>query len=248
MIVDCHTHWGMSWADRDGDDPTGWLAVLDGHGVDKAYLMGHYNIRRIDRCREDNDRLARVAARAPDRILPLGTAWPQAGTEAVEEARRCIEDLKLKGLKFHPWTQGFSTADPVFGQICGAAGELGAPVFFHDGTPCYSLPEQIGGLARRFPGTRFVMGHSGLLWNWRSALEAARLPNVWACLCGPHMRAIEIFCERVDGDRLLWGTDFGPSFSDFIGYRLDLILQARVDDSLRERILGVNPLCLLEAD
>ena len=126
------------------------------------------------------------------------------------------------------------------------AGELGVPVIFHDGTPCYSLPEQIGGLARRFPNTRFVLGHSGLLWGWRSALEASRHPNVWACLCGPHMRAVEIFCQRADPDRLLWGTDFGFGFSDPIEYRLNLILRARIDDALRERILGVNPFRLLE--
>ena len=152
----------------------------------------------------------------------------------------------MKGLKFHPWVQGFSTADAQFGEICGLAGELGAPVFFHDGTPCYSLPEQIGGLARRFPRTRFVLGHTGLLWSWRSAIEAAKLPNVWLCLCGPHMRAIELVCRQVDGDRIVWGTDFGPSFADPVTYRLALIRRAKIGDALRERILGVNPWRLLE--
>lgn len=246
MIVDCHTHWGIVWEDRDRGDPARWLEVLDRHGVDRAFLLGHYNLHRCDKAREDNDRLAHITARGPDRFIPFGTVWPQMGRDAVAEARRCIEDLGLKGLKFHPWLQGFSTGDPVFGEICGLAGELGVPVFFHDGTPCYSVSEQIGGLARRFPGTRLVLGHSGLLWNWRSALEAVRHPNVWACLCGPHMRAVEVFCQRADPDRLLWGTDFGFGFSDPIDYRLNLLLQAKIDDSLRERILGINPLRLLE--
>ena len=248
MIIDCHTHWGMVWEDRDRGDPTRWLEVLDKYDVDRAFLLGHYNLHRCDMAREDNDRLARITAQEPDRFIPFGTVWPQMGQDAVAETRRCIEDLGLKGLKFHPWLQGFSTGDPVFGEICGLAGELGVPVFFHDGTPCYSLSEQIGGLARRFPGTRLVLGHSGLLWNWRSALEAMRRPNVWACLCGPHMRAVEIICRQADPDRLVWGTDFGFSFSDSVEYRLNLILQAKVDDSVRERILGVNPLRLLEFD
>ena len=247
MIIDCHTHWGIGFEDRDCGDPTRWLALPDEYGIDRMFLMGHYNIHRSDRCAEDNDRLASLAARVPDRFFPLGTSWPQVGQSAVEEARRCIEDLGLKGLKFHPWLQGFSMSDPVFGEICGLAGELGVPIFLHDGTPCYSLSEQVGGLARRFPRTQFVLGHSGLLWSWRSALEAARMPNVWPTLCGPHMRAIEIFCRRADPDRLLWGTDYGFSFADPIGYRLNLILRAKIDDALREQILGVNPLRLLEA-
>jgi len=248
MIVDCHTHWGMVWEDRDREDPTHWLEVLDKHGVDKTFLMGHYNLHQSGTAREDNDRLARLRDRVPERIIPFGTSWPKQGMEGVEEARRCIEDLGMKGLKFHPWLQGFSTADPVFAEVCALAGERRTPIVFHDGTPCYSLPEQIGGLARRFLRTTFVLGHSGLLWSWRSALEAARYPNVWICLCGPHMRAMEIFCQRVDPGRILWGTDFGFGFSDPIEYRLNLIRRARIDDGLRERILGVNPFRLFEKD
>jgi predicted TIM-barrel fold metal-dependent hydrolase len=89
------------------------------------------------------------------------------------------------------------------------------------------------------------LGHTGLLWHWRSALEAARHPNVWSCLCGPHQRAIEQFCQRADPERLLWGTDFGFGFADAIEYRLNLILRARIDDALRRRILDDNPRRLL---
>jgi len=138
-----------------------------------------------------------------------------------------------------------STADAVFGEICALAGEHGAPIIFHDGTPCYSLPEQIGGLARRFPGTTFVLGHSGLLWSWRSALTAARLPNLWLCLCGPHLRALEVICRQADPQRLIWGTDFGFGFADSIEYRLNLLRRADIDENLREQILAANPLRLL---
>ena len=245
MIIDCHTHWGICWQKRDGADPANWLAVLDKHGINKAFLMPHAGIYSMKLCRTDNNTVAAFAAQKPERLIPIGTTWPQMGKEAVEEARRCIVNLGMKGLKFHPWLQGFSTADHNFGEICGLMGELNAPVFFHDGTPCYSLPEQIGGLAKRFPKTKFVLGHSGILWNWRSALSVARHPNIWICLCGPHMRAMEILCRKADPRRILWGTDFGFGFSDSIEYRLNLILRAKIDDKLREKILGENPLQLL---
>jgi predicted TIM-barrel fold metal-dependent hydrolase len=246
VIVDCHTHWGSVWTQQDGEDPRNWLAVLDKHGVDKVFLFGLDNLHRLDLCQADNVRLARLAIRGGGRLIPFGTAWPQQGSTGVEEVRRCVEDLGMPALKFHPWIQGFSTADETFGEICGLAGELGAPILLHDGTPCYSMPEQIGGLARRFPQTRFVLGHSGLLWSWRSALEAARHPNVWLCLCGPHMRAIELICQRADPDRLLWGSDFGFGFADTVRYRLAVFSQANISPAIREQVLGVNPFRLLD--
>ena len=246
MIVDCHTHWGMDWEESEPGDPTRWLSVLDRHRVDKAYLYGHANIRRSDLCGRDNDNLVQMARRFPARLLPVASGWPQLEEAGVAEVRRCVEVLGVKGLKFHPWTQGFSTSERFLGRMCGLAGEANIPVFFHDGTPCYSLSEQIAGLARRFPGTKFVLGHSGLLWNWRSALLASKLPNIWLCLCGPHLRAIELLCERADENRIVWGSDFGFGPDDQIEYRLNLFLQARVADSLREKILGENALRLLE--
>ena len=247
MIVDCHTHWASCWQERDRGDPSEWLGVLDRHGVHGAFLMGTAGLFRLDLCKNDNDTVAAVAARAPERLIPLGSAWPQLGKAGLEEVRRCILQLRMKGLKFHPWVQGFSTADPVFGEMCALAGELRVPVFFHDGTPCYALSEQVAGLARRFPSTRFVLGHSGLLWEWRSAIMAAKRPNVWLCLCGPHMRAIEIMCNQCDPDRILWGTDFGFSFADTVAYRLELFQRAQLADSLKEKILGENPVLLLKS-
>ncbi len=247
MIVDCHTHWGTMWTERDGEEPANWLAMLDRYTIEKAFLFGLDNLVRLDLCQADNDRLARVSAKSGGRLVPFGTAWPQTGKAGVEEVRRCVQDLGMSGLKFHPWLQGFSTADVTFGEMCGLAGELGVPVLLHDGTPCYSLPEQIAGLARRFPRTRFVLGHSGLLWSWRSALEAARQPNIWLCLCGPHMRAIETLFKRSNPAQIVWGSDFGFSFADPIEYRLESFRQTRIPDEWKDRILGENPFRMLDA-
>ena len=79
MIVDCHTHYGICWADRDADDPTHWFEIPDRYGVEKFILCGHYNLHRLDLCSADNDRLARVTSAASGRFFPAGTAWPQMG-------------------------------------------------------------------------------------------------------------------------------------------------------------------------
>lgn len=246
MIIDCHAHWGSVWEERDHGNPSKFLECIDRHKITATYLMGYLNLMRQDLSPQDNDTLAKLARQAPKRLFPLATTWPQLGEGAILEVVRCLEELKVTGLKFHPWLQGFSLTDPTFAKICGMAGEFKAPIFFHDGTPCYSLPEQIGALAHRFPNTRFVLGHGGLLWTWRSAILAAQRANVWICLCGPHTRGIEMICERVPPDRILWGSDWGPSFTDDIEYRLNLFLRTKVPRKLQEQILGVNPMQLLD--
>lgn len=244
MIIDCHTHWGTQWEERTPGDPTEWLGYLDRHGIERAFLLPTAGLFRADLCAADNDRVARIAAKWK-RLVPVCTVWPSQGKEAVEEARRCFEKLRMRALKLHPWVQGFSTALPVMSELCQIASAARVPVMFHDGTPPYALAEQIGGLARRFPDTRFVLLHSGLLWNWRSALEASRLPNVWLALCGPNKRSLEIFAERGPAERMVWGSDFGFGLADQIEYRLNLLRRARMDPKLRERILSENALRLL---
>lgn len=248
VIIDCHTHWGMNWQAKCGLDPADWLKVPTRYGIDMAFVYPHAGLYRSECCGSDNESVAAICTRAPHRLIPVCTTWPQAGDEGVQEISRCLETLHMRGIKFHPWVQGFSTADVYLYQICEIAAHFHVPIFFHDGTPCYSLSSQIGGLARQFTKTQFVLGHSGLLWDWRSALEASRLPNVWSCLCGPHRRAIELFCDLSDTERLLWGSDYGvAALSDIVDYRLGLLLRARIVDSLKEKILGVNPLRLLRS-
>jgi uncharacterized protein len=247
VIVDCHTHWGMVWEERDHSDPTRWLSALDGQGIRAALLYGHANLHRLDWCRKDNDLLARVAAQAPDRIVPIGTSWLQTGDEAVDEARRCLEELGMGGLKFHPWLQGMSVCHPLMDRICELAARHDVPIFFHDGTPPYSNSEQIAALALRNPRTSIVLGHSGLLWNWRSALAFADVSNLFFCLCGPPLRAVEILCQRVAPERMVWGSDFGFGVADAIEYRLELLRQANIPGDLRARILGDNAIRLVPA-
>lgn len=245
MIVDCHTHYGTVWVDRDSDDPSRWLAIPAKYDIKRFFLFGHYNLVSQDKVQEDNNRLARLARAHPEHFIPVASVFPQSGTTALDEIQRCVNELGFRALKFHPWIQGFPVNDPIFLQICELAGEFKLPVFLHDGTPPYSLPEQIDGLARCRPKTTFILGHSGILWSWRSALQALRRPNIWLTLCGPHMRAFEIFCAKGDPDRIIWGSDYGFGFSDPYSYRLNELLQANISDQMKEKILAANPLRLL---
>ncbi|MCE5249734.1 amidohydrolase [bacterium] len=243
MIIDVHTHWGTVWEDKYGTDPAGWLRVCDRHGVDCAALMGHRGLilNGDDEIRRCNDIIRKTCDRSDGRLIPLATVHPVSGDTCLRELERCIKDLDMRGLKLHPWVQGFSTAGPVMDDLARMCGSLDVPVIFHDGTPCYSMPSQIGGLALRFPGTKFVLGHAGLLELWRSALSfARRCPNLYVTLCGPHLAGVQAVLDNVDEDRIMWGTDFGFGWADPIEYRKALIDCAVMTEGKRCKVMGDN--------
>jgi len=241
MIIDTHTHWGIVWEDRYGTDPSEWLRTLDKHGVDRAVLMGHRGLTRNADIRKSNDIVKETAERSGGRLVPVSTVHPDFGDESIGELERCLGELDMRGLKLHPWIQGFSTSGPVVDELVKVCGRYGVPVIFHDGTPCYSMPSQVGGLAMRFPDTDFVLGHSGLLDLWRSAVSfGRRLENLYFTLSGPHLAAVRAILDTIDDDRIMWGSDYGFGWSDSIDYRLHLLDNLRLPDVTREKIMGLN--------
>jgi predicted TIM-barrel fold metal-dependent hydrolase len=246
VIFDCHTHWGDCFRHRDGRNPAQWLGTLDPHGITHAIVLPFASLLDAGRIRADNDDIAAVCAASGGRMIPFCTVNTWFVDEAVTELTRCLGTLGHRGVKFHGWLQGQSASSPGMDEVCEIAAQHDVCVLFHDGTPPYSLPSQIALLALRHPRTQIVLGHCGLLDHWREAIAAMNAaPNLWGCLCGPHVAGMREILRRCDTQRLLWGSDFGFTFSDVIEYRLGILETLGLSDSLRRAILSDNPARLL---
>jgi len=245
-IFDCHTHWGSVFTDRDGLNPVLWLEMLDRYGISHAIVLGHRGLFDAGETARDHDDIAAVCAASGGRMIQFLSVHPSQGKKAVDEAVRCLDTYDVRGMKFHPWVQGETISQPTMDDLAELAAERNVPLYFHDGTPCYSLPSQMAGLARRHPRTTVVLGHGGLLEYWREGIAAVeRCQNVWACLCGIHPAALREYVKRCDTSRLLWGSDFGFGFSDPIGYRLSLLQSLDLPADVMTAILTENPARLL---
>jgi predicted TIM-barrel fold metal-dependent hydrolase len=166
--------------------------------------------------------------------------------EALAELERCLGELNFRGVKFHNWLQGFSVGHPVIDEVCEIAGAHGAPVLFHDGTPPFSLPSQIALLAKRHPQTQIILGHCGLYEHWREAAEALRAaPNLWGCICGPHVAGMKHLLKRCDMSRLVWGSDQGYTLAECYPYRLNVMNLLEISSMDRAAILATNARRLL---
>lgn len=241
-MIDCHVHQPRGGA----YGPTDYVAAMDDLGVDVSVVFTYEGLLRPTR--EANDALARFVGAAPGRLVAFATVDPR-DPGAPAEVERCVRGHGMRGVKLHPWLQGFSAHEPGLGDVCEAAAVLGVPVLFHDGTPPFSTPLQLTALARRHPGTTVVLGHGGLHDLWREAVAAVTsTPNVWLCMCAAPVHAMRAIVERCPLDRLLFGTDAGlrpEPLPRYAALRVRQLDRLGLEPAQRRAILDENPRRLL---
>jgi predicted TIM-barrel fold metal-dependent hydrolase len=247
-MIDCHTHMpgGIGFLAAGLFTVDDQLAFMDDHGVERSVVLTHTGL--FFPGAEHNDAVADYVAADPDRLIGFCTVDPRRD-DAPDEVARSLGERGLKGIKFHPWLQGFCVHDPYMDPICELAAEHDVPILFHDGTPPYSLGLQMAVLARRHPNTRIVLGHAGLHDSWRDALAALEAaPNIWACLCGVPPYAASVLVARGPADRLVVGTDGGLSQrpeQPYAAARIAEWLAWDMDEGRRRAILDDNARDLL---
>jgi aminocarboxymuconate-semialdehyde decarboxylase len=136
-----------------------------------------------DGARIINDGMAAAAARHPERFVAMGVIPMQAPGLAIEEMRRCVRDLGLRGIEIGSHVNGRELSDANFRSIFAAAEELGVLLFMHPlgfthgerlrqhyfnnvlGNPIEStiaISHLIfDGVLDRFPGLRICVAHGG---------------------------------------------------------------------------------------
>jgi len=214
-------------------------------GVERAVVFTGDGFWRDSR--ESNDRLAEQVKPFLDFYIPWATVHPYEGQAAVDEVRRSVEVLGMKGLKFHSWLQGFSVSTKWMYTIVEEAIKLKIPITFHDGTPPYSSPLQIANLARLYPEATIILSHSGLRDLWPDALLAAQeLKNIWLGFGGPTLAGMQKIVDTLGADRIIYGSDGGLGHPSAISYALKIVNELRIADADREKILGRNIARLLK--
>ena len=241
MIVDCHTHYaGRSYAHL---RPGTLLESMDRYGIDHSVVFTLDGL--FADFRHHNDELAEYVSQHTGRFTGFCTVNPR-DHGAAEEVHRAVHELGLKGLKLHPWVQGFSPIEAYMDPVARACADLRVPIIFHDGTPPYSTPLQVATVAERHPDVTVILGHSGLLDLWPEALEAARrLDNVFLCLCGPPTSAMQALVDGAPHDRILFGSDTGFGADYQARHRLQQVRALQLPPESLDAILGGNAIRLL---
>ncbi|HUN91543.1 MAG TPA: amidohydrolase family protein [Burkholderiaceae bacterium] len=181
---------------------------------------------QIGRQRVPNEEIAEAARNNADMMLAFASIDPHKGKMGAREARRLVEELGVRGFKFHPTVQGFHPYDRMAWPIYEVVAEFGLPAIFHSGHSgigsgmrCggglrleYSNPMHLDDVAISFPDMKIVIAHPSWPWQDEALSVAMHKPNVWIDLSGwsPKYFPPQLvqYANTLLKDRVLFGSDF----------------------------------------
>jgi predicted TIM-barrel fold metal-dependent hydrolase len=192
----------------------------------KAVLLAVNSESGIGVC-VSNDFVAEAQRKNPDVYIGFASVDPWAGVKAVDEVKRAMEELGLKGFKFHPATQNFYPNEHRFYPIYEAIARYDVPVLIHTGTTgigagmpggagiklgtCRPIP-YIDDVAADFPETNFILAHPSWPWQDEALAMAVHKPNVFIDLSGWSPKYFSESLVRYSNtllqDKVMFGTDY----------------------------------------
>lgn len=185
--------------------------------VDAETQLGHPPLSSAE--------IAEGAARNNDVLIPFGSVDPHR-PDALDRARRLIEDHGVRGFKFHPTVQGFDPSDEAHYPLYELLQDSGVVALFHTGQTGIgaglpggrglllglSNPILLDPVAARFADLQIIMAHPSVPWQDEALSVATHKHNTWIDLSGwspkyfpdPLVRAANSYLKR----RVLFGSDF----------------------------------------
>jgi len=210
MLIDAHAHLGTSLfgVSNTAED---LLASMEANEIDQAILSPlkprNYHFG------PENDRVAETVRAHPNRFFGFARIDPWQQGAALDELRRSVEDLGMKGLYLHPFEEQFAANDEIGFPLIRLLAEYNLPLMIAGGYPTFSHPSQIADLARQFPDVTIIATHGGQI-NISGMLLADALrtmranPNVIMETSGIYREDfIEDTISELGAHRVVWGSN-----------------------------------------
>ena len=172
-----------------------------------------------------NEEIAEAAHEHADVLVPFASVDP-ARPDAVERARRLIDEHHVKGFKFHPNLQAFHPNERNAYPLYEVIAEAGLPALFHSGHSGigtglpgggglrlkYSNPMCLDDVATDFPELEVVIAHPSFPWQDEAISVCLHKSNVWIDLSGwsPKYFPPQLvqYANTQLREKVLFGSDF----------------------------------------
>ena len=235
-LFDAHVHIGRSLFGFE-QSPDDVLPIMAQEGIERAVLVPlkppAYHLGA------ENDRIAAAVRQYSDRFVGFGRVDPWQGPAALDELRRCLDELNLAGLFLHPFEEQFAANDEIVFPLVELLRERQLPLLLAGGYPTFSHPSQIGDLARQFPDVTIIVTHGGQI-NISGLLlgDAGRMlhanPNVIMETSGIYREDfIEDMVRELGTERVVFGSNSPYMDQPFEVLRIRL---AHLSDDERDAI------------
>lgn len=240
LIIDFHVHiaskWnGMNMVVHDSDE---MIRLAQAVGVSKLAI----NSAILPDIGAGNDLVGDLARRYPDAVVGIAGVDPYQHDMAAE-ARRCFDELGMRGVKVHAMHQTYHSPRPIssftrqWHDLLAFLSERRAPVLYHG-----AVTEE---MIREWPDVPFVCAHG--IYDIAGMERLAKYPNFHVDTAATQNPA---WCVRsgaavLGPERVLWGTD--APLDDF-AQRLGVVLDSGLSEDDMRKILGLNSARLLGLD
>jgi uncharacterized protein len=256
MMIDVHAHFLTEQSGRSDwrDVNRKRLEAGDAAGITMhvASILGTWGHRSptyfpsSQDVEHANDRMLELAVAEPSRVRAYCVVNPNYPEHALDEIDRGVERGAV-GVKL---AASRRATDPLLDAIADRAGTLGLPVLHHvwqrrrrdwPGQEA-SDGEELASLARRHPGTNFLLAHISGGGDWSHSLRAvAGVPNVFVDLSGSGVDSgmLERVLEEVGVSRMVWGCDLTIDtglakmrYLETLGLRDDHLMRIRAGNAV----------------
>jgi predicted TIM-barrel fold metal-dependent hydrolase len=239
VIVDTHTHIGTARHSGRKYSCEQLLRDMDRAGVDRSVVIP---FPAVEDYRTAHDEIGRAVLAHPDRVTGAASLYPFIReSEFRTEVARCREQFGFRALKLQPQFHPLNPLSESGNFLFEAALENGMSVICHTGAGIpFALPSLFMAPARRFPGLKIVLAHSGGggIFVGEAIVAAMFCPNIYLELSSlmPH-HVLEV-TKHVPCERLMIGSDLPESLDTEIGK----ILGANLPDDSKRAILSETAL------
>ncbi len=168
-----------------------------------------------------NDHVAEYVNSDPKRLIGFASADPKVDQTPVDEIKRSVQELGMRGIKLGPTYMGVHPDDEALRPIYGYAEKEGLPILFHQGTTFalnaplkYANPVQLEDIAYRHPELRMIVAHMGHPWIGECISLIRKQPHVYADISALFYRPYQYYqalklAEEYGADKkLLLGSDY----------------------------------------
>lgn len=159
------------------------LEKLNEAGIHRAVMQAEW--ASGDYCL-DNDLVGRLVRENPEKLVGFAAVDIADCYGAVQELKRSVESLGLRGLNLQPFASRLYANDKKAYPLYAKCLEYGIPVCIHTGINYsadrsieYGRPIYIDEVACDFPGLTIVLNHGGWPWVSESVAIARKHRNVY---------------------------------------------------------------------
>lgn len=237
--------------DRTGIDFERMIAEADAGGVDRIVISA----TAFPGSPVDNDCLAAIVSRAPQRLIGCASVDPRDGMRAVRALRRAVRTLGFRALKLLPFLYDEPPSSRIYYPLYAECVELGIPVLVLTGHTAVLARSEVGRpmhldeVALFFPELTIVAGHAGYPWTDELVSLAWKHERVFIDTSGHRPKyfppQLTRFLDSYGRDKVMFGTgyplmDYAGPLAEFRALGLRDATNAKVLGGNAARVFGLD--------